>query len=366
MRKLTILVLAGLFICLGCFFVSYRVIYSQNQIVEHQFPLHRKWIFEAEGQIRSTPVINNQQVFVRTFDTIYAVDSLNGDLIWSYTLPKDLAPSPPIIQDDIVVATHDSGTTALSLMTGKLLWEILDRNTRSTTFAATSNQDVVVIVDNSILIRDIKTGELLWEIKNPYSRAGAIVALDKAGNLLVVFRDQIREYDVQTGTLLSVNLTERWSLLSGLYEENMLYLERLEGGLVAYNLDEQDILWRREALSLASYPPTKHQDVLFLGTGSSSPMAINALTGETLWEAKELWRYDDYQKPLIVNKTEYIRGLFARKIYALDVDDGSLVGSIKLGVPGLDSANVDYSLGPVQYDDLIIFPVGNKLLAYGE
>ncbi len=364
MRKLIIAVLTILFICLGCL-TSYRVFYGQTQIVEFQFPLHRKWVFEADGQIRSTPVIYNQRVIVRTFDTLYVVDSLTGNLIWSYTLPKDLAPAPPIIQDDIVVVTHDSGITALSLTTGKLLWEFLDRNTRSTAFAAISNQDVVVVVDSFVLIRDIRTGELLWEIKNPYSRAGAIVALDEASNLIVVFGDQIREYDIITGKLLRNNLTERWSLLSGLYEENILYLERLEGGLVAYDLDKQEILWRREDLSLASYPPTKHQDVLFVGTGSSPPVAINALTGETLWETKELWRHDDYQTPLIIDKTEYIRSLFGSKIYALDVDDGSLIGSIKLGIPGLDFANVDYSLGPVQAGELIVFPTGDQLLAYG-
>jgi outer membrane protein assembly factor BamB len=182
--------------------------------------------------------------------------------------------------------------------------------------------------------------------------------------LYVVFADQIRNFNFDTGELIWQNDTQQWSLQNGILDDNMLYLERRKDGVAAYNLTKQHLEWERDDLFLTDYPPTKYKDTLFIGSRDSVPVAIEALTGRTLWEAVELSE-DNYQTPLIFDDTVYIRGLFQKKIYALNPDNGNLIGFIKLGIPDIGfSTNASYSLGPVQAGEIIIFPAGNRLLAY--
>jgi glucose dehydrogenase len=338
---------------------------SQDQVVAREFPGQQKWVFEAESQIRSTPIINNGRVLIRTNRKLYSLDASNGDLKWSVSIPKDWHVAPPLIQDGIIIVSHPEGVNAFRLATGELIWQTNDMNIRNEAFLAASNEEVVILVNASVFILDITTGELLRKIENPYGRMSALVALDD-NQLYVVFRDQIRSYDIETGELHWSIPTEEWSLQSGLFDSSILYLKRRENGISAYSTSEKRVLWRRDDLFISDYPLTKHQNFLFIGSRGSAPVAIDASTGETLWEAEGVWNYDVYQTPLVVDNIVYIRGLYQEKIFALSIDDGKVIGFVDLGLPNIISANADYSLGPVTYDDLIIFPVGEKLLAYGK
>ncbi|MCP4366811.1 MAG: PQQ-binding-like beta-propeller repeat protein [Deltaproteobacteria bacterium] len=368
MRKLIIsLFLIILLLCIGgtvglTLYLSYK-----DHIADHQFPLNQKWVFEADRQIGSAPVVYKNFVLFRTYDRLYVVNAETGEMEWSYFLSKDNYTDPPLVQDNSVILTHLKGTTALDLSTGEVLWDVFDDNTRVDTVPVVSNQDIVVIVDKDILIRDLDTGELLWKVQNPYGRSNAVVGLDN-DTLYVVFRDEMHSYNIQTGERLWHKPTEEWSLgpgISGLFTGGVWFLELKEGGLAAYSVDDKKILWRREDLSLKHYPITQNEDTLFISTRGSVPVALEATTGKTKWEANDLSDYDDYQTPLIFDNKVYIRGLFKKKIYSLDINNGNLFGQISLGIPDLISNNASYSLGPVQYNGLIIFPAGNKLLAYG-
>lgn len=367
MRKLTLILLSMILLtCISSAGCLALYLYYEGQITNYQFPTTPKWEFEADGLIGTTPVVYKNFVLFRTYYHLYAVDTDTGEEKWSYFVPIDNHPDPPLVQDDIVIFTHVKGTTALDVNTGEVLWDVFDDNTRVDTVPIVSNQGVVVIVDKDILVRDLETGELLWQVQNPYGRSNSVVGLDN-DNLFIAFRDEIRSYDIRTGELLWRNATVEWDLgpgISGLFVGNIWYLELREEGLAAYNLDERKILWKREDVSTNYYPLTQYENTLFPSTRGAVPIALDAKTGETLWEANDLPGYDNYQTPLIFDNTVYIRGLFREKIYALDINTGNLIGYVSLGLPDIISNNASYSLGPVQYDESIIFPAGNKLLAY--
>lgn len=330
-----------------------------------KFPLQQRWAFEANSRITATPVVSRDKILFRTDDKLYVLHALNGDLAWTFSLPMDKHADPPFVQDNYVILTHLKGIAALDLETGDILWEVSIKNTRVDAVPVAGSKDKVVIVDASISVRDLKTGEILWEIQNPYARSDAIVKLQN-NNLYVVFADQIRNYNFDSGELIWERDTQQWSLQNGILDNNMLYLERLEEGIAAYNLTEQHLEWERSDLFLTDYPPTKYGNALFIGSRGAPPIAIDASTGKTLWETERI-PDDNYQTPLILNDTVYIRGLFQKKIYALDIDNGEIIGHISLGIPDIGfSTNASYSLGPVRIGDMIVFPAGNKLLGYSE
>lgn len=362
MRKLIIFsTILGLgLVCLIGVLIVFMI--QGTRIDDTQFPLEPKWIFEASDQIRSTPVVGDNKILIRTKDILYAIDGETGYLIWSFQLTEDWKAAAPIVQKDIVIVVDYNNIVALDLSSGKILWQIQDTKIRAFSFPAASNDKIVIIVNEGISVRDIQTGTLINEIKNPIPRTNVAAVLSDQ-MLYTVFKDNIRGYDVvDTRNALWQEKTEKWFLSTELFEDDIFYLERDEGGISAYNVKKQTLLWSRVGIR-SRYPPVKSNNFLILGRKNNVPIALDALNGETLWIAGDL-PDDHYQTPLVFNNQVYIRGLFQQKIYVLHLQTGQLVGNISLGRSMFFSTNSDYSLGPIQFQDSVIFPAGNQLLSY--
>jgi outer membrane protein assembly factor BamB len=359
-------ILAGWsFACLCSIVIGPRLYTSwwqSSRIVDHDFPLQQRWCFEAERNIRSTPVEYNNKVVARTNQDLYVLDATTGDLLWSASLPKTWHAAPPIVRNDVVVVTHTGGTSAFDLSTGEQLWLATDNTSSIDAFPSAADDALVVIVGGFVAGRDIRTDELLWCINRLYPRSDAIAGIDE-DYLHVVFRDQIRAYDVETGDLIWTTHTEPWSLQSWLFQDGTWYLEHVEGGLSAFSVEEQNILWRRGDFKIGDYLMAKSGDVLLIGLRDSWPVALNASTGEILWEADGV-AYDTYQTPLAMGETVYVRGLREKLLYALDLQTGNVVGYLEIGRPVIVSSNADYSLGPIQVGSSIVFAGDHKLCAY--
>lgn len=371
MRKSTIvvivaLILAGwLFICLCSIFIGpqlYKSWWQSHEITEHGFSLQQKWCFEANRNIRSTPVEYNGRIVIRTNRNLYVLDATTGHLQWSVFLPKTWHAAPPIVRRDIVVVSHTEGTSAFDVVTGQQLWIVTDNTSRTVTFPSAANDELVVIVGGFIAGRDIRTGELLWRVKRLYPRTGAIAAMDKS-YLYIVFPDQIRTYEANTGELVEINNTEGWSLQSWLFQDGVWYLERADGGVSAFSMKEQKMLWHRDDLEPSDYPITKYRNILLIGLWSGQPVALDASTGETLWYASDVIT-DTYQTPMVMGETVYVRNLSKKRLYALDLQNGDVIGYLEIGRPVLISSNADYSLGPIQVGRSIVFAGDHRLCAY--
>ncbi|MEJ2557324.1 MAG: PQQ-binding-like beta-propeller repeat protein [Anaerolineae bacterium] len=372
MRKSTIvvilaLILAGwLLTCLSCILIGPRLYnnwWQSFEITDHDFPLQQQWCYEADRNIRSTPIEYDGRVVIRTDQELYVLDATTGNLLWSISLPQTWHAAPPIVRGGILVVTHTKGTSAFDLTTGQRLWLATDNSSRTVTFPSAANDQLVVIVGAFIAGRDIRTGELLWRINRLYPRTGAIAAMDES-YLYIVFPDQIRTYDVKTGELIHTNLTEDWSLQSWLFQDDIWYLERAEGGISAFSMKEQKMLWRRDDFELADYLITKHRDMLLIGLWSGQPVALNAKTGETIWYANGVVT-DTYETPVVMGETVYVRSLSKKILYALNLETGDVIGYLEIGRPVLASSNADYSLGPIQAGASIVFAADHRLCAYG-
>jgi outer membrane protein assembly factor BamB len=365
LKKFTVVLLGFSVLCFVGLGVALWVYINKNQIFVYQLPLQQKWVFNANGQIYTTPVIHRNHIFIGADSQLYCIEATTGELTWSATLP-DIVNANPVIQDNKVIVSYRKGAKGFDITTGKELWE-QKRQSNYPYSAVVANDRFVVFLSYSAMIHDIETGEFLWRVGEPYPEPlVTAVALDDK-TLYAVFENQVQAYDLETGKLLWQDAIKEEGVLSeGLLTEGVFYLKRDQEGLVAYDLKDQKALWQRDDFELSRYPISKQGSVLFLGTRGHIPIALNAQTGTTLWMAEELSNGDDYQTPLIVGDVVYIRGLFMKRIYALDKDTGKSMGYIKLGLPDIISMNADSSLGPVQYEDMIIFPAGKGLFAFGK
>jgi outer membrane protein assembly factor BamB len=299
-----------------------------------------------------------------TASTLYALVANTGQQIWAVPIPAKALSAPAVVQGDKVIVLHQQGTSAFNLTDGKLLWTAEDPSTRTASFIGDANEEAVVIVDYAVLVRDIETGQLLERFDTPFGRNDAVVALE-GSTLYVVVREEIRQYDWKTDTLIySVSVGE-WSLQSWLYEQGIFYLERVDGGVSAFDTQSRQILWTRLGMSLSRNHLVKQDNLLLMGTRDSQPIAVNAETGKIIWRAEEV-ADDIYQTPLVMKDKVFIRGVFEQKIYAFDLNTGKLIGYLQFGRRQIISDKANRSLGPVSYKETIIFPVDNRVVVYAE
>jgi outer membrane protein assembly factor BamB len=369
MRKAGILLGCLLFVCaficgLGLTGALTAGLLPSGKVEAHEFPLAEKWQFVADGKIGGTPVFYQGSIAFRTSQRLYVVDAATGTLQWSTDLPPQSDPAPPVIANGIVVVTHPEGITAYDIVSGDKRWQIKENWDVARHFPAAAGEDLVVVVGLNVSIHDIHNGKQLWRIAEPGLHSFTVASLSDS-KLIVILSGQIQTYDARTGKRLWSDTDKVWRPSYSVLEDNILYLST-EEGLGAFSIQENETLWLREDIDASRYPVTKQGDTLIIGADFARPVAVNALTGRTVWEATEA-ATDLYQTPLVMDDIVYIRSLFRNRIYALSLQDGSVIGYLQLGTRHIIAVpSYAYSLGPISAESLLVFPVGKVLYAYGE
>ena len=155
------------------------------------FPKSADWIFTADEEISSTPVITNSFAILRTPDSILAIDARNGSRVWKTQsfipdYPKSNITIVPIITGDRVIATEENSTiSAFSLQTGERLWksqqiqanpedlDLLDIKS----YSIYGNKVYVARRSWALSAYDLINGDQLWEVDVP-NRSSPIVKAD--------------------------------------------------------------------------------------------------------------------------------------------------------------------------------------------
>jgi outer membrane protein assembly factor BamB len=83
----------------------------------------RRLLFEAEGDIWSTPVLADGKLLFSSIDGhLYAIDPANGNLVWSFNAGKGLVSTPVVAGDRVLVAGFGSTLHAVNIDDGTEDW----------------------------------------------------------------------------------------------------------------------------------------------------------------------------------------------------------------------------------------------------
>jgi outer membrane protein assembly factor BamB len=140
--------------------------------------LELRWSIQLQGEIRATPVIADQQIFVRTVDGKLSALSLDdGSILWAISRRVPALSltgnSQPVVRGNLVIAGFDDGKiSAFSRVDGLTVWE--------TTVSRPSGRTEIerlVDLDGQFILKD----GIIY-ISSYQGRLAAIQAID--GNLL--------------------------------------------------------------------------------------------------------------------------------------------------------------------------------------
>jgi outer membrane protein assembly factor BamB len=158
--------------------------------------------FETQGEIWSTPVVDQGTVYVTSMDKrVYALDAATGQQEWSKPFEADgaIASTPALAGDRLYVGALDNRLYALDKATGEVAWSF---ETDNWIWCDPLVADGVVYVgglDHHVYALDASTGEPRWP--QPFSAKAPIRAQPAlAGGVLVVADENGDVYGLDPAT----------------------------------------------------------------------------------------------------------------------------------------------------------------------
>ncbi len=174
------------------------------------------WSYNTQKEILSMPVVKNGNVYIQTtLDTLYAFAAADGSLIWQYSsknilegLMVHLNPSPYIKNNVLYTGFSNGSAVALDAVTGKLIWikkPQTIKQLQDIIITPGGNDQIVIFgsYDNGLFCLNKKDGNMVWErrdLTRPiglYVTDSAVYAATASGR---VYRLDARTGDTIWGT----------------------------------------------------------------------------------------------------------------------------------------------------------------------
>lgn len=222
------------------------------------------WGYRTNGSVMSSPSVVNGVVYAGSQDmNVYAVDAWNGELVWRYQTNGTIESSPAVADGKVFIGSDDGNVYCLDSYSGDLIWKRfvnggLPLNHGSVVMLRSSPAvvgDTVYVgsVDGNLYALDADNGEIVWK----YETGGIITSSPTVADGFVYVTSE----------------------------------ESTEGALYKVDADDGGLVWRKALEYVVPFTggtdmqgtATVADGVVFVSTNLREYYAVNASSGETLW-----------------------------------------------------------------------------------
>ena len=140
-------------------------------------------------------------------------------------------------------------------------------------------------------------------------------------------------------------------------DEETLYISTGNGFVLAFNVDEKKVIWKRKFNTIFSASPTIYDNNLYLISGDDEVYAIDKTNGELLWKTNDDVR--DTKKsfqipPVAVFRNKVVAG-FSNGILAVYNENGNMLWKNKiLSAKGTEDEANDIDFPPILVNNVLI------------
>ena len=315
------------------------------------------WKFKTNGQVISSPVVNNNTVYIGSNDnSLYAINAVSGDLKWKYETKGPVNSTPLLVKGKVMFLSYDGFFYALNSKDGTLEWKFKTggeskfnvKDYYNGSFkpdfwdfylsSAVVNDNTVYFgsSDTNVYALDIETGTKKWH----YKTGGSIHSSPAiSGNSLVVgsWDSNIYCLDITTGK-------ENWTLSTGKdlktyiwlgvqaspsIDEGVVYVGSRDARLYAINLNTGEPLWVQDKFDRSWMPSSAAIGEKNLYTGSSdsfSFFSIDRKTGNINYATKT--NAYTFSSPAIDDEMAYI-GSANGRFWGIELKSGNIKWEFK-------------------------------------
>jgi outer membrane protein assembly factor BamB len=149
-------------------------------------------IFDTDGEIWSTPVVEGNRVFFASLDgNLYAINKSTGAEEWRYTGARSLVSTPVVAGNTLLVGGFDDRLHAVDMSTGNQRWEFEAENWIWSAPLVDGNRVYVGDFDGRVHALNLSDGSTIWSatiaespiVASPALAQGVLVVASQSGEI---------------------------------------------------------------------------------------------------------------------------------------------------------------------------------------
>lgn len=279
------------------------------------------WSFETEEEIRATPCVGPQFVYIGSYDNnLYALDRHTGALAWKFATEGGICSRPALWRDLVIFGSEDFNIYALNAQTGAEVWRY--RTWHHVRSSPRVFRDTVYVGsdDGYLHAIDPRNGVMLWRYQT-YREVQSSAAFAN-GQLYFGSRDNyIYSVDAATGE-------KKWGLRTNgpiisapCVVDDYLYVGSYDFSIYCLEAKSGWRAWEERTEKFIISSPAIDGDRLYIGSTDGHLYCLNRRTGRRLWRYRAGNQVNS--TPAIADGVVYF-GSIDRSLYALDANEGRL------------------------------------------
>jgi eukaryotic-like serine/threonine-protein kinase len=311
------------------------------------------WTFACEDEIRSTPALDNEVVYVTAYDhNLYALEAGTGKFLWKFPTEGGIAASPHLYADRVLIGSDDRVVYCINAQTGRIVWSCPTQGRIRSTPRVEFGHVFFGSDDRFLYAVNFQNGRIAWKVETEGPiRSSAAISDD------TVFIGS------EDGSLycLDIRGTIRWRYRSkraitsspALHAESKLVIVGSQDGTV-YGLDMASgwVIWRYRTEKPVVSSPVIAENVVYIGSADGNLYALEVKSGKLIWKYTTEGQVNS--SPAIHHEAVYV-GSVDGSVYSLDAKIGNLRWRLRTGGPVISSPVVGADVVYIGSNDHIVY-----------
>ncbi len=322
------------------------------------------WKFKTGDQIKSSPAIEGNLVFIGSSDAnVYAIDLASGRRVWAYKTGDAVEATPCVIEGSVFVGSSDGFLYALEAKSGSLKWkyetdgEILGA---ANWVRSPDGQMLWILVgsyDGILHCVDAATGKAVWTYETDNYINGS-PAVDGQRTVFGGCDAMIHVVSLADGSEIIQIDSESYIAASAAFLDGQVYVGNYDNVLIKADIAVGEIVWKyTDSDSPFFSSPAVGQNVVVFGGRDERVHCVSRNNGKVVWTFQALGEVDS--SPVICGDKVVI-GSEDGRLYMLRLSDGKQVWSYDIGQPVTSSPAVASQMVVVGSNDGYVYAFSSK------
>jgi outer membrane protein assembly factor BamB/tRNA A-37 threonylcarbamoyl transferase component Bud32 len=299
-----------------------------------------RWVFEAEDEIRGSPVLNGGVVYFGALDNnLYALDAEGGEFFWKYPTKGGIVGRPAVHEYFIYIGSEDNYLHVVSTRTGQVVWTYRTEGRVRASPVVTDDFVFIGSDDCSLHGLNLMTGRRLWR----YVADGPVRSTPFVDDKLIYFGCEEGDFFcIDTMGELHWHFKSKRAVTSSpLVSDGMVFFGSMDASFYAFDAKMGWEVWRYRMGKGSISSPCIYRDMIFTGCVDGMIYCLDRDNG------REIWTYQTGHQVTgspVVNNGMLLCGSVDGNMYCLDAVSGSLIWKFASGGPitGAPAVSDDY------------------------
>jgi len=317
------------------------------------------WKFKTNGQVKSSPAIDDNVVFIGSSDgSVYAIDLESGHQVWAYQTGDAVEATPCVVEGSVFVGSSDGFLYALDAKSGSFKWKY---ETDGQILGAANwvrspdGRRIWILVgsyDNILHCVDSASGKVVWTYETD-SYINGSPAVDGQKTVFGGCDAMIHVVSLTDGSKITQIDAESYIAASAAFLEEQVYVGNYDNVLIKADIAAGKIVWKYTDADAPFFSsPAVGRDVIVFGGRDERVHCVGRDDGKVVWTFQTLGEVDS--SPVICGN-KVVFGSEDGRLYLLRLSDGKQVWSYEIGQPVTSSPAIANRMVVVGSDDGYVY-----------